>query len=91
MDKYYRSRGIIYEPSAPYAQDQNGVAERANRTVTKKARALTQDSGLSLLLWEYAIDTAVKLSNLQPNRTIGYKTPYEARFSEKPDVSHLRV
>ena len=90
MDKYYKSKGITYEPSAPHAQDQNGVAERANRTITEKARALTLDSGMPLSLWGYAIDTAVKLSNLQPNRSIGYKTPHEARFDEKPDVSHLR-
>ena len=90
MGDYYKNRGITFEPSATYAQDQNGVAERANRTILEKARALLLGSGMPLSLWGHAIDTAVRLSNLQPSRTLDYTTPYECRYNEKPDFSHLR-
>ena len=33
LHKYFRSKGIIHNTTAPYTPEQNGVAERFNRTL----------------------------------------------------------
>ena len=39
--------GICFEPSAPYTQSQNGVSERAIRTIVEKARSILLNTKLS--------------------------------------------
>ena len=38
--------GISFEPSAPYTQNQNGVSERAIRTIIEKARSMPLNTKL---------------------------------------------
>lgn len=40
------STGVRIEPTATYTPSQNGVAERLNRTLITKARALLEAAGL---------------------------------------------
>ena len=49
------SEGIILEMTSPYLPSQNGVAERLNRTLIERARAMIINSGLPKFLWEEAI------------------------------------
>ena len=46
-------------------------------------------AGLPANLWDEAISHAVYLRNPTPMRALEGKTPYEAWFGEKPDISHL--
>ena len=39
-------RGIEWEPTAPYTPDQDGKAERMNRTLIQQARSMMIASGL---------------------------------------------
>ena len=82
--------GIQWEWAAPYAHNQNGVAERANRTIATKTRALLRESGLSDDFWVEAMKTAVFLLNRSPTKVLK-TTPYEALRQEKPDLSQLHV
>ena len=52
---YLVSEGIILEMTSPYLPSQNGVAERLNRTLIERARAMIINSGLPKFLWEEAI------------------------------------
>ena len=45
-DKWMLQHGITYEPSAPYSQEQNGVAERAGRTIMDSTRATMLDGDI---------------------------------------------
>ena len=53
--EYLDSEGIILEMTSPYLPSQNGVAERLNRTLIERARAMIINSGLPKFLWEEAI------------------------------------
>jgi hypothetical protein len=83
--------GIKHQTTVPYSPEQNGVAERLNRTLVEKARCMLMESGLSTDLWAEAIATANYLKNRSPTKVLKDKTPYEAWTGNKPDLSHLRV
>jgi hypothetical protein len=81
---------VQFEYTAPYTPEQNGVAERLNRTLITTARALLGAAKLPKYLWGEAVYTACYLRN----RTIreGFsKTPEELFTGRKPLGAHLRV
>jgi len=92
MQSYFKEQGIQWEISAPYAQQQNGVAERSNRTILEKARTMLLHANLPKAHWAEALNTAVYLANRTPTSSLpDHKTPYEAWHGKKPDIQHLRV
>jgi transposase InsO family protein len=84
--------GILFEHTTPYTPEQNGVAERLNRTLTEKIRAMLSGAALPITLWGEAAYTACYLYNRTPR---GYgdtqATPEEMWIGEKPSLGHLRV
>ena len=85
-------KGIEHKLTMPHSPQQNGVAERWNRTILDKAHALLHSAGLSLGFWECAVDTAVHTYNRTPSRTIDWRTPHELwTDGHVPDVSYFRV
>ena len=87
--------GVSQVFSAPFTPQQNGVAERAVRTLTEKARSLISSSGLSKVFWPFAYEYAVVLSDrtslVLDRRDGSFKTPWEIYTSEKPDLTLIRV
>jgi hypothetical protein len=81
--------GIHTEYSAAYTPEQNGRAERMNRTVIEKARTLPLGVEADEELGVEAVLTAVHLHNLMPVAGKD-KTPFELFYGSSPDVSHLR-
>jgi hypothetical protein len=76
----------------PHTLQQNGVAERWNRTLLDKAHAMLHSVGLSLGFWELATDTAVHTYNRTPSKTIRWHTPHElCTNGHVPDISYFRV
>jgi len=73
----------------PYTPEANGVAERLNRTLFERTRALMLDAQADKNLWGEAIMAVVHTANRSPT-TDGKSTPYERFHGVKPDVSHLR-
>lgn len=71
--------------------EQNGVAERMNRTLLNKIRCLLFSSGLEKTFSGEALATATYLVNRSPNRSIGFKTPYEIWYNRIPNLMHLKT
>jgi transposase InsO family protein len=69
--------------------EHNGVAERSNRTLLEKVRAMLHSSGLPKFLWGEAVKHAVYLKNRTATRALANKTPYETAQGRKPDLSNL--
>ena len=87
LQPYLREKGIAHEKSAPYAQDQDGVAERSIRTVLERARTMLIHANLPHRLWPEAIAAACYITNRLPTKALEKKTPYEAWHGHKPDLS----
>jgi transposase InsO family protein len=83
-------KGIKHETSAPHSPEQNGVAERSNRTIMEPPRSLLHSKGIPLKLWDEAVNCAVYTINSILSRTESV-TPYETWYGRKPDISHLRI
>ncbi len=88
---YLNSEGIRHELTIPKTPEQNGVAERLNRTVVEMSRSMLIDAKLPNKFWAEAVSTAAYLKNRSPSRVIEDKTPFEVWHGYKPKVDHLRV
>lgn len=83
--------GIKRQLTVPYTPQQNGVAERANRTIVEMAKSLLIHAQLEEFLWAEAVKTAVYLRNRCPTKALNGQTPFEIWKNRKPSVKHLRV
>jgi hypothetical protein len=90
LKSFFAEKGIIHDLTVPYTPQQNGVAERFNRTIKEKARCMLSDAGLEETWWGEAVVTACLLRNISPvsGKTC---TPWELFTGKVPDVSRLKV
>jgi len=86
-----KGHGIKILQSVPHQPQQNGRAERFNRTIMDKAQALRLDACIPQSWWEFAVLHAVHLYNRTPIARLKWRTPFELVFNHVADVSHLRV
>ena len=77
--------------STPYNPQQNGIAERKNRTIMEATRAMLHDQHLPMHLWAEAARTTLYVQNRTPHRVFENKNPKEVFSSKKPEFSHLRI
>ncbi|KAL0367537.1 UNVERIFIED_CONTAM: Retrovirus-related Pol polyprotein from transposon TNT 1-94 [Sesamum radiatum] len=77
--------------TTPYTPQQNGVAERMNRTLLNKVRCLLISSGLSKSLWGDALMTAAYLINKSPSVLLLEKVPECMWTDSDVDLSSLRI
>ena len=63
---YCNSRGIMRDDTVPYTPQQNGVAERMNRTIMETVRCMIHNAELALSFWAEAVATAVYVRNRSP-------------------------
>ncbi len=91
FDSYLRKHGIVRQLTVPYTPQQNGVAERFNRTLVEMAKCMLNGANLDETLWAEALYTAAYLRNRSPTKALPNSTPYEEFCGSKPKVSHLKV
>ncbi|GJT72080.1 putative ribonuclease H-like domain-containing protein [Tanacetum coccineum] len=69
---------------------QNGVAERKNRTLIEAARTMLADSLLPIQFWAEAVNTACYVLNRVLVTKPQMKTPYEILMGRSPNISFMR-
>jgi len=88
---YFRSDSGGEYGSKVLAQE-NGLAERTNRTIVEMARLLLKDANLPNSYWSFAVNYAVHIINRSPTRTLKNSlTPFEAYTGNKPSIAHLCI
>ncbi|GKC66393.1 putative ribonuclease H-like domain-containing protein [Tanacetum coccineum] len=91
MDDFCREKGIKREYSVARTPQQNGVAERKNRTLIEAARTMLADSKLPTTFWAEAVSTACYVHNrvliVKPHN----KTPYELFRGFKPVIGYMKL
>ncbi|GJU71318.1 putative ribonuclease H-like domain-containing protein, partial [Tanacetum coccineum] len=83
-------KGIKRDYSNPRTPQQNGVAERKNRTLIEAARTMLADSKLPTMFWTEAVSTACYVLNRVSITNPHNKTPYELISGKVPQISHLK-
>ncbi|CAI7753783.1 unnamed protein product, partial [Closterium sp. NIES-54] len=89
---WLKKNGIRHSLTMPYSPAMNGIAERANRTITKTARGLLIEAGLPEYFWPDAVRSACVAKNRALTHVGADKwVPYVEWIGRKPKVDMLRV
>ncbi|KAF2345651.1 Integrase catalytic core [Trinorchestia longiramus] len=91
FERFLKVNGIVHQKTVPKTPEQNGVAERMNRTIFEAVRAMLSDSKLPKTFWVEAVSTAVYVKNRSPTSAHKNLTPYQALNGHKPNVQHFRT
>ncbi|KAH9714593.1 hypothetical protein KPL71_020713 [Citrus sinensis] len=88
---FCKQKGIQRQFTVAYTPQQNGVAERMNRTLTERIRAMLRTAGLPNSFWAEAAKTACYIVNRSPSTAIGLKTAMEMWTGKPTDYSYLHA
>nr|GEX47321.1 hypothetical protein [Tanacetum cinerariifolium] len=83
-------KGIKREFSIPRTPQQNGIADRKNRTLIEAARTMLADSLLPIPFWAEAVNTACYVQNRVLVTKPHNKTPYELLHGRTPSIGFMR-
>ncbi|GJV41396.1 retrovirus-related pol polyprotein from transposon TNT 1-94 [Tanacetum coccineum] len=90
MNQLCEKKGILRQFSVARTPQQNGVAERRNRTLIVAVRTMLADSKLSTTFWAEAVNTACYVQNrvlvVKPHN----KTSYELKNGRTPTLNFMR-
>ncbi|KAL0367080.1 UNVERIFIED_CONTAM: Transposon Ty2-B Gag-Pol polyprotein [Sesamum radiatum] len=87
---YLKENGILSQWTPPGTPQLNGVAERRNRTLLDMVRSMMSFTELPPSFWGHALETAVKLLNISPSKSIPHK-PYEIWHGKPASYKYLIV
>ncbi|CAI7732872.1 unnamed protein product [Closterium sp. NIES-54] len=89
---WLKKNGIRHSLTMPYSPAMNGIAGRANRTITETARGLLIEARLPDYFWPYAVRSACVAKNRALTHVGADKwVPYVEWIGRKPKVDMLRV
>jgi transposase InsO family protein len=82
--RFCRYGRIKKELTTPYNPQQNGVAERKNRTIMEAVKTMIHDQDLPMHLWAEATRTTIYVQNRLSHSALGFKTPEEMFTKKNP-------
>lgn len=82
---------ILKQLTTSYTPQQNGVAERKNRTIMNTIRSMLTEKKVPKMFWPEAVKWCVHIQNRSITTTVKGKTPEEAWSSVKPKVDYFRT
>ena len=89
--EYMRTRGIQHQTTVAYTPQQNGLAERMNRTLLDSVRSMLIGAKMHRRYWGYAVLCAAYLRNRCWNSHLKNKSPFEIVYGSKPKLWSLKV
>ena len=91
FQKFCEKHGIQRHFSVRKTPQQNGVAERINRSLTERARCLRLNVGLSKGSWAKTISMACYLLNRSPRASLDDKVAEEVWIGNLIDFDNLKI
>ena len=91
FEKFCQSEGIIRHKVVTNTPQQNGLAERMNKTILEKVSCMLVSANLPKKFWGEVVNTIVYLINKCLSAALNFKVPDEVWNGVPPDYSHVRV
>ncbi|KAJ9536639.1 hypothetical protein OSB04_un000188 [Centaurea solstitialis] len=91
LESFFEQKGISQNFSSVRTPQQNGVAERRNRTLIEAARSMLSEANLTTQLWAEAVNTACYTQNRSLIVKRFRRTVYELFRNRKPSIKHLHI
>lgn len=91
FNAFCKANGISRKLTAAYTPQQNGVAERKNRTIMNMVRSMLSEKQVPKHFWPKAVNWTAHVLNRSPTLAVKYMTPEEAWNGVKPNVGYFRV
>jgi transposase InsO family protein len=91
VEDYLDEEDIMQEFLATYTPQQNGVAERKNRTLIEMARTMLDEYKTFDRFWAKAVNTACHATNRLYLYKFLKKTPYDLFTDNKQNIAYFRV
>jgi transposase InsO family protein len=88
--RFLQENSIVTQYSMSSDPQQNGVAERCNRTLMDIVRSMLRHSTLPISLWMEALKTIVHILNRVPSKSVP-KTSYELWTGRKLTLNYLHM
>lgn len=89
--QFCEEAGISRQWTTTFTPQQNGVAERKNRTIMNMVRSILNEKGVPKRFWPEAVIWAVHILNRSPTSVLKEKTPEEMWSGVKPTLDYFRV
>ena len=83
-------KGIARQLTIFYTPQQNGVAEKRNKTLLDMVRSMMAQAKLSIFFWRDALLIATYILNRVSSKSVS-STPYKLWNGEKPDLGNLHL
>ena len=89
--EFCREHGIKRKLTTTFTPQQNGIAERKNRTIMNMVRAALLEKDVPRVFWPDAVQWVNHVLNRSPTLIVRDMTPEEVWSGRKPSVEHFRV
>ena len=90
FNTFFKKEGIVRHHTVCHTPQQNGVAERRNKTLMEKVRCMLSNAPLAKSFWVEVTSTSCYLINRSPSVAIKKKTPQEVWSSSLGTYSYLK-
>ena len=90
INKFYKKKGIRAQMSNPYYHEENGAAERDNRTKMEGIRCALETAQMSARWWPEALMYKNYVQVRTPVARLNWISPYEKAHNVSPDLSRLK-
>nr|GEW17016.1 retrovirus-related Pol polyprotein from transposon TNT 1-94 [Tanacetum cinerariifolium] len=91
LEEFCDDRGISQNFSSPCTLEQNGVAERKNKTLIEAARTMLNSVNLPKQFWGEAVNTACYTQNKSIIVKRHGKTAYDVFRGRSPNINYFHV
>lgn len=91
FNEFCKQNGIKRQLITAYTPQQNGVAERKNKTVMNMVRSMLSEKKIPKNFWPEVVNWTMYVLNRCPTLAVKNITPEEAWSGVKPSVEHFRV